>query len=50
MRVFISTPIVKRHSAVTLETADGAYVILNGFINRPSTEKGGFASEVGSVL
>lgn len=47
MRVFISAPIVKRHSAVTLETADGVYVILKGFINRTATEKGGFASEVG---
>ncbi|CAM8980929.1 unnamed protein product [Rhodiola kirilowii] len=46
VRLFTSAPIVKRHSVVTLETSDGVFVILDGFINKMRTEEGGFSPEV----
>uniref|UniRef100_A0A7N0TKX3 SANTA domain-containing protein n=1 Tax=Kalanchoe fedtschenkoi TaxID=63787 RepID=A0A7N0TKX3_KALFE len=45
VRVFTSAPVVKRYSVFTVETADGVYVFLNGFINRLRTTEGGFSSE-----
>ncbi|CAM8877773.1 unnamed protein product [Rhodiola kirilowii] len=46
VRLFTSAPVVKRHSVFTLETSDGVFVILKGFINKPRTEEGGFSPEV----
>uniref|UniRef100_A0A7N1A558 SANTA domain-containing protein n=1 Tax=Kalanchoe fedtschenkoi TaxID=63787 RepID=A0A7N1A558_KALFE len=46
VRVFNSAPVVKRYSFFTVETADGVYVFLQGFINRLRTAEGGFSSEV----
>ncbi|XP_054800228.1 kinetochore-associated protein KNL-2 homolog [Prosopis cineraria] len=45
-RVFVSAPIIKRHDLSTLETADGIYVIIIGFINELHTNENGFPSEV----
>lgn len=46
MRVFTSAPIVKRYDVFTLETADGIYVVIKGFINKSRTMENGFPSEV----
>ncbi|KAF7818512.1 kinetochore-associated protein KNL-2-like protein isoform X1 [Senna tora] len=46
MRVFVSAPIIKRHDLTTLETADGVYLIILGFINELRTKENGFPSEV----
>ncbi|KAJ4704722.1 hypothetical protein OWV82_021591 [Melia azedarach] len=46
MRVFTSAPIVKRYDVFTLETADGIYVVIKGFINKSHTMENGFPSEV----
>ncbi|KAF7811869.1 kinetochore-associated protein KNL-2-like protein isoform X2 [Senna tora] len=45
-RVFVSAPIIKRHDLTTLETADGIYLIILGFINELRTKENGFPSEV----
>ncbi|KAI9085855.1 hypothetical protein K1719_032269 [Acacia pycnantha] len=45
-RVFISAPITKRHDLSTLETADGIYLIIVGFINELHTKENGFPCEV----
>ncbi|XP_058076378.1 kinetochore-associated protein KNL-2 homolog [Magnolia sinica] len=44
-RVFLSSPIVKRHDAFTLETADGVTVMIQGLINRSRTHQNGFPPE-----
>ena len=49
MRVFVSAPIVKRYDVFSLETADGKYVIINGFINEQRTLENGFSAEVCSI-
>ncbi|XP_028775584.1 kinetochore-associated protein KNL-2 homolog isoform X1 [Neltuma alba] len=45
-RVFVSAPIIKRHDLSTLETADGIYLIIIGFINELQTKENGFPCEV----
>lgn len=45
-RVFISAPIIKRHDLSTLETADGIYLIIRGFIDELRTKENGFPPEV----
>ncbi|XP_052477286.1 kinetochore-associated protein KNL-2 homolog isoform X3 [Gossypium raimondii] len=45
-RLFTSAPIVKRHDALTLQTADGICVCIRGFINKQLTIENGFSSEV----
>ncbi|KAB2066533.1 hypothetical protein ES319_A09G167500v1 [Gossypium barbadense] len=45
-RLFTSAPIVKRHDALTLQTADGICVCIRGFINKQRTIENGFSSEV----
>lgn len=47
---FISTPIVKRHDAYTLEAADGVTVKVEGMINQTNTLKNGFSHEVCSLF
>ncbi|KAL8145938.1 hypothetical protein AgCh_003894 [Apium graveolens] len=46
MRVFSSSPILRRHDVFTLETTDGIYVSIYGLINKTRTEENGFPSEV----
>lgn len=46
MRVFSSSPILRRHDVFTLETTDGIYVRIVGLINKTRTEENGFPSEV----
>lgn len=46
MRVFSSSPILRRHDVFTLETTDGIYVRILGLINKTRTEENGFPSEV----
>lgn len=50
MRVFVSAPIIKRYDVFSLETADGVYVIISGFINQERTRENGFAPEVCSFF
>ncbi|KAH7521396.1 hypothetical protein FEM48_Zijuj07G0028600 [Ziziphus jujuba var. spinosa] len=45
-RVFISTPVSKRHCATKLETADGITITVCGLINRSRTLQNGIPSEV----
>lgn len=45
-REFHSAQVVKRHSCTTIETSDGLFVYLCGFINRSRTQQNGFSSEV----
>ncbi|KAJ1375290.1 SANT associated, partial [Sesbania bispinosa] len=45
-RLFVSAPVVKRYDVFSLETADGIYVNINGFINEQRTLENGFAPEV----
>lgn len=44
--MFVSAPIVKRYDVFSLETADGVYLIIKGFINEQRTLENGFAPEV----
>ncbi|XP_063950400.1 kinetochore-associated protein KNL-2 homolog isoform X2 [Daucus carota subsp. sativus] len=46
LRVFSSSPILRRHDVFTLETTDGIYVTILGLINKSRTEENGFPSEV----
>ncbi|CAJ1968332.1 unnamed protein product [Sphenostylis stenocarpa] len=46
MRVFVSAPIIKRYDAFSLETVDGRYVIISGFINERRTLENGFDPQV----
>ncbi|XP_061344763.1 kinetochore-associated protein KNL-2 homolog isoform X2 [Gastrolobium bilobum] len=46
IRVFVSAPVIKRYDVFNLETADGIYVIINGFINEQRTLENGFSPEV----
>lgn len=46
MRVFSSSPILRRHDVFTLETTDGIYVTILGLINKTRTEENGFPFEV----
>ncbi|KAM7265133.1 hypothetical protein ACFE04_002816 [Oxalis oulophora] len=45
-RVFTSGPIAKRHDVFSLKTADGVYVIIQGFINKSRTTENGFSYNV----
>ncbi|KAI0527460.1 hypothetical protein KFK09_003061 [Dendrobium nobile] len=45
MRIFDSSPIIKRHDAYTLETADGITIRIEGFINEKRTLDNGFPFE-----
>ncbi|GMH23092.1 hypothetical protein Nepgr_024935 [Nepenthes gracilis] len=45
-RMFSSAPITRRLDLFTLETADGVFVILSGYINKRHTIRNGFSSEV----
>ncbi|KAL0926801.1 hypothetical protein M5K25_003053 [Dendrobium thyrsiflorum] len=45
MRIFDSSPIIKRHDAYTLETADGVTIRIEGFINKKRTLDNGFPFE-----
>jgi hypothetical protein len=44
--VFNSAPIIKRFDEFSLETADGIYVVIRGFINEQRTLDNGFTSKV----
>ncbi|CAL5388241.1 unnamed protein product [Camellia sinensis] len=46
VRVFSSAPILKRYDVFTLETVDGIFVLIKGFINKDRTKENGFPSEV----
>ncbi|XP_060201860.1 kinetochore-associated protein KNL-2 homolog [Lycium barbarum] len=46
LRVFSSAPILKTNDVCNLETIDGIFVILKGFINKSRSEENGFPSEV----
>ncbi|CAN4116930.1 unnamed protein product [Withania somnifera] len=46
LRVFSSAPILKIYDVFNLETVDGVYVVLKGFINKSRSEENGFSSEV----
>ncbi|EPS69659.1 hypothetical protein M569_05107, partial [Genlisea aurea] len=46
IRSFASAAILKRHDAVTLETADGITVLIHGQLNKYRTHQNGFPSEV----
>ncbi|KZV51789.1 hypothetical protein F511_11477 [Dorcoceras hygrometricum] len=46
MRVFSSAPILKSHDIFTLETTDGIFVLIKGFINKARTLENGFPSDV----
>ncbi|KAJ7972535.1 hypothetical protein O6P43_010407 [Quillaja saponaria] len=46
LRVFTSASIVKRYDVFSLETADGIYVFVKGFINKLRTRENGFSSEI----
>ncbi|XP_027937600.1 kinetochore-associated protein KNL-2 homolog isoform X2 [Vigna unguiculata] len=46
MRVFVSSPIIKRYDEFSLETVDGIYVIISGFINEQRTIENGFNPQV----
>ncbi|GAU17420.1 hypothetical protein TSUD_232970 [Trifolium subterraneum] len=46
VRVFNSAPIIKRYDEFSLETADGIYVVIRGFINKQRTLDNGFTSEI----
>ena len=46
MRVFVSAPVTKRYDLFSLETADGIYIIIKGFINEQRTLENGFPPEV----
>ncbi|XP_059667804.1 kinetochore-associated protein KNL-2 homolog [Cornus florida] len=45
-RVFSSAPIHRRFDVFTLETVDGIFIIIKGFINKVRTEENGFPAEV----
>ncbi|XP_021849975.1 uncharacterized protein [Spinacia oleracea] len=45
-REFHSAEIVKKHGCTILETADGIFVSLSGFIDRSRTQQNGFSFEV----
>ncbi|XP_048334276.2 protein EMBRYO DEFECTIVE 1674 isoform X2 [Ziziphus jujuba] len=49
-RVFISTPVSKRHCATKLETADGITITICGLINRSRTLQNGIPSEKAFVM
>jgi hypothetical protein len=44
--VFNSAPIIKRYDEVSLETVDGIYVLIRGFINKQCTLDNGFTPQV----
>ncbi|KAL9318265.1 hypothetical protein ACSQ67_014782 [Phaseolus vulgaris] len=46
MRVFVSSPVVKRYDEFSLETVDGRCVIISGLINEQRTIENGFGPEV----
>ncbi|PIN21513.1 hypothetical protein CDL12_05783 [Handroanthus impetiginosus] len=46
IRIFLSSPIVKRHDAVTLTTVDGITIMVYGHLNRSRTLESGFSNEV----
>ncbi|KAL1290419.1 hypothetical protein HN51_058886 [Arachis hypogaea] len=46
VRVFTSAPIAKRHDLFSLETTDGVYIIIRGFIDKQRTIDNGFPHEV----
>ncbi|MED6123951.1 hypothetical protein PIB30_054438 [Stylosanthes scabra] len=46
VRVFITAPITKRHDLFSLETADGIYILIRGFIDEKRTMDNGFPPEV----
>ncbi|XP_020973042.1 uncharacterized protein LOC110269509 [Arachis ipaensis] len=46
VRVFTSAPIAKRHGLFSLETTDGVYIIIRGFIDEQRTIGNGFPPEV----
>ncbi|KAL2323356.1 hypothetical protein Fmac_027735 [Flemingia macrophylla] len=46
VRVFVSSAVIKRYDLFSLETADGKFVIIRGFINEQRTLENGFAPEV----
>ncbi|KAL1326659.1 hypothetical protein HN51_036779 [Arachis hypogaea] len=46
VRVFTSAPIAKRHDLFSLETTDGVYIIIRGFIDEQRTIDNGFPPEV----
>lgn len=48
MRVFSSAQILERYDTFTVETIDGIYVILKGFMNKTRTMENGFPSDVSS--
>ncbi|RYR66416.1 hypothetical protein Ahy_A03g012391 [Arachis hypogaea] len=50
VRVFTSAPIAKRHDLISLETTDGVYIIIRGFIDEQRTIDNGFHHEVSSRL
>ncbi|KAI3903290.1 hypothetical protein MKW98_031944, partial [Papaver atlanticum] len=45
-RVFSSAPITKRHSLVSLNSADGINILIQGPINNSRSQENGFSSEV----
>ncbi|XP_045811302.1 kinetochore-associated protein KNL-2 homolog isoform X1 [Trifolium pratense] len=46
VRIFNSAPIIKRYDEFSLETADGIYVLIRGFIHKQHTLDNGFTSEI----
>lgn len=46
VRVFNSAPIIKRYDEVSLETVDGIYVLIRGFINKQCTLDNGFTPQI----
>ena len=44
--MFVSSPIIKRYDEFSLETVDGIYVIISGFINEQRTIENGFNPQV----
>ncbi|XP_047336436.1 kinetochore-associated protein KNL-2 homolog [Impatiens glandulifera] len=46
VREFKSAPILKRHDIFTLETVDGVFILMEGFINEDRTKENGFPPEV----
>ncbi|XP_026390479.1 uncharacterized protein LOC113285963 [Papaver somniferum] len=45
-RVFSSAPIIKRHSLMSLKSADGINILIQGPINNSRSQENGFSSEV----
>ncbi|PNY02901.1 hypothetical protein L195_g026222, partial [Trifolium pratense] len=50
VRIFNSAPIIKRYDEFSLETADGIYVLIRGFIHKQHTLDNGFTSEESCAL